>query len=488
VRDAALTDLRRSLSGFVAEPSDPAYQTAVTIDNGRIALRPAFVVFADSTADIAATLRFAQAKGLDLTVRGGGHSAAGYCLNDGGIVLDLALLDAVSLDAESQTLRVQMGATWEQIYERLLAETDLIPIGGGCLPVGIPGFVLGGGFSFVSRSYGLSVDNLLSLTIVTPDLETRTISAESTSEDERDLFWACRGGGGGNFGVVVEMELRLHKPNTPKMLLGVLRWPVEQAHEVLGFYNDWIETVPPELAVYGFWGTQADPVVSTVTDSVFGFTIVYNGDFADGAGLIEPLLRLDPMYANLSNQPLPAIEELIGGSTVVGDKSAYMWSGILPPRGLTAEVVGAFREHMATSPSADSFAVWTHLGGKVEEVPPDGTAFPHRSARFVPELKTIWIDPSDTRTNVEWAHRFFLELEPHFTGAYVNYIDPLLRDWPRMYYGGNYERLLGIKARWDPHRFFDFQQSIGSPFEPSMDEPLDLSPLNRTFLPSGGET
>src|SRR5205085_8868707 len=143
---------------------------------------------------------------------------------------DLALLDGVSLDTESQTLRVQMGATWEQIYERLLAETDLIPIGGGCLPVGIPGFVLGGGFSFVSRSYGLSVDNLLSLTIVTPDLETRTISAESTSEDERDLFCACRGVGGGNFVGVVALELRLHRPNTPKMLLGLLRWPVDQAH------------------------------------------------------------------------------------------------------------------------------------------------------------------------------------------------------------------------------------------------------------------
>jgi FAD binding domain/Berberine and berberine like len=480
---AIITDLKGSLSGYVAEPSDPAYATAVTIDNGRVQLRPAFVVYAGSAADIAVTLRYARDAELPLTVRGGGHSAAGYCMNDGGIVLDLALLNAVTLNEEAQTLRVQMGATWEQIYAEIISRTHLIPIGGGCLPVGIPGFVLGGGFSFVSRSYGMSIDNLISLTLVTPDGELRTISDEAQDPDERDLFWACRGGGGGNFGVAVEMVLQMHEPNTQRMLVGTPRWPAERAGEVLGFYNDWIETVPRELAAYGYWGTEPSLVPPVQTNKVMGFTIIYNGDFGEGLSVLEPLLELDPSHVSLTNLTLPEAEELIGGSTVVGDRKAYMRSGMMPPKSFTSDVIDIFSRNFDSAPSPDSFAVWTHLGGKEEEVAPDATAFPHRQARFMPELKAIWTDAQDTRVNVEWAHRFFEELRPHFTGAYVNYIDPLLADWPRMYYGDNYERLLRAKQRWDPDRLFDAQQSIGSTFEPSQAEPLDLSPLNRTFVP-----
>jgi len=157
---------------------------------------------------------------------------------------------------------------------------------------------------------------------------------------------------------------------------------------------------------------------------------------------------------------------------------------VLPPGAFTPEVAAIFAEHMASAPSSSSFVVWTHLGGKVESVASDATAFPHRSARFVPELKAIWEDPHDARANVEWAHGFFDALRPHFTGAYVNYIDPLLADWPRMYYGENYSRLLAIKQSVDPDGLFCAQQSIGSTFEPSPAVPLDLSPLNRTFEPS----
>lgn len=483
--ESNLKNLRASLSGFVAQPSDPAYEAAVRIDNGRIQLRPAVVVFADSIADVAATLRYARESGRELTVRGGGHSAAGYCLNDGGVVLDLNLLDEVELDQQAQTLRAQMGLTWEQIYGQIIGTTELIPVGGGCLPVGIPGFVLGGGFSFVSRSYGMSIDNLLELTIVTPDGQAHTISADSEEENERELFWACRGGGGGNFGVAVEMKLRMHRPNSQRMLVARPRWPAERAGEVLAFYNEWIEEVPRELAVYGYWGTEQDALEPSHTVPVFGFTIIYNGDFGAGVRVLEPLLEMDPSHVELTNRTLPEIEELIGSTTVVGDRSAYMWSGVMGPGAFTPHVAEIFSEYMAKAPSASSFVVWTHLGGKVAEVAPDATAFPHRRARFVPELKAIWTDPHEARANVAWAQAFFQALLPHLGGAYVNYIDPLLADWPRMYYGGNYPRLLAVKEHWDPDRLFCWQQSIGSGFEPSLATPLDLSPLNRTFEPRG---
>ena len=147
---------------------------------------------------------------------------------------------------------------------------------------------------------------------------------------------------------------------------------------------------------------------------------------------------------------------------------------------MTSDVIDIYQRFMNDAPSPDSFVVWTHGGGAISAVPPDATAFPHRQPGFIYELKSIWTDPADTRQNVEWAYRFGEALRPHFSGAYANYIDPLLTDWPQMYYGGNYERLLRIKQAADPEGVLAFQQGIGSAFRPAGAEPLDLSPLNRT--------
>ena len=171
-----------------------------------------------------------------------------------------------------------MGALWNDVYLYLIANGDgLIPIGGGCPTVGIPGFMLGGGYSFVSRSYGLSIDNLLSLTIVTADGAVRKLSDASTSPEDRDLWWACRGGGGGNFGIVTEMEIRVHQPPTKTMFMAQIRYNPAQAQDVLSFYNEWAETTPNELAAYGIWGYYPDPAdFSTTPQNIeqFGFTVV----------------------------------------------------------------------------------------------------------------------------------------------------------------------------------------------------------------------
>lgn len=479
----AAGDLQRTLSGRVLLPHEAAYAEQVQIDNGRVQLRPTLVVLVDSVDDVIATLRFARRHDLRLTVKGGGHSAAGYSLNDGGIVLDFSLMKAMRL--EGDTLRVQTGARWIDIYEFLQTNGNgLIPIGGGCAPVGIAGFVLGGGYSFASRSYGMSVDNLLSLTLVTADGVVRTVSETSPSREERDLFWACRGGGGGNFGIAVEMHLQLHRPPTPTMLMAQIRYPVAQAQDVLGFYNEWVETLPDALACYGIWGPYPNPTNPSATIPAFGFTCVYNGDARSGVKLLEPLLARNPLVAQLNTFTLPQFEESVGKNTLVNGRYAYIRSGEMPPLSMTPEVVAILDRYMANALNADTFMVWTHAGGKISTVAPDATAFVHRNARFVPEIKSVWPrgDVAQTRANVEWAFRFFEELEPHFTGAYLNYIDPLLADWPAKYYGENYPRLVEIKRHWDPDGVFAFQQSVGSPFEPNIAEPLDLSPLNRTFV------
>ncbi|HMG36326.1 MAG TPA: FAD-binding oxidoreductase [Blastocatellia bacterium] len=480
-----LTRLSGELSGYVLLPNQDAYQQAVEIDNGRVQQHPSFIIMANSVNDVAIAIRVARTHNMRLTARGGGHSAAGYCLGTGAIAVDLSLMNSISLDQKRRIVRVQMGARWNDVYLYLMnTGTGLIPIGGGCPTVGIPGFMLGGGFSFVSRSYGMSVDNLLSVGLVTADGEYRRVSKDSKSKQDRDLFWACQGGGGGNFGIAVDMEIRVHQPRTPKMFMAQIRYNPEGAQEVLGFYNQWVESLPNELAVYGIWGNQPDPVDLSKTTNMFGFTAVYNGEFKQGIKLVQPLLELKakPIYAQLNSFTLPEFEEVNGRTTLVKGRSAYIRAGIMPPRSMTSNAIAVLEKYMKNAPSAASFIVWTHAGGKISDVAPNATAFPHRKARFVPELKSIWETPQDARANIEWAYNFFQDLEPHFVGSYVNYIDPLLSNWNKNYYGENYKRLLEIKRYWDPDNLFQFQQSIGSMFEPNTAMPLDLSPLNRTFV------
>jgi FAD/FMN-containing dehydrogenase len=476
-------DLQRYLSGRVLLPGDPAFDGQVQIDNGRIQLVPGFVVLADSTADVVTTLRFARQHGIRLTAKSGGHSAAGYCVNSGGIVLDFSLMKTITLDGD--TLTVGAGTRWIDIYDYLQAKGQgLIPIGGGCAPVGVSGFVLGGGYSFASRSYGLSIDNLISLTVVRADGEVRTVSAASSDPDDIDLFWACRGGGGGNFGIVVELHLQLRRPNTPTMLIAQIRYPTSHAQDVLGFYNEWVETLPDTLACYGIWGPFADPTDASRLVPAFGFTCVFNGAAAEGADLLAPLLRRDPMFVQMNTLTLPQFETLVGRNTLVDGRYAYIRSGEVPPLGMTSDYIDTLDRFMSSAPNAGTFMVWTHAGGQIDAVPVEATAFAHRGSRFMPEIKSIWPrgDLAATRPNVEWAFEFFEALRPHFSGAYVNYIDPLQSDWPQMYYGSNYARLLGIKRRLDPDGVFDFQQGVGSFFEPDVSRPLDLAPLNRTFV------
>ncbi|GAB2766003.1 FAD-binding oxidoreductase [Streptomyces bullii] len=481
---AAVNDLSRHLSGYVCEPGSPEYDGVVAIDNGRTRTPPALVIRANATADIRRALLFAQETKLPLTVRGGGHSAAGYCLNRGGIVLDLGLMKAISLDKAKKRLTVQMGATWNDVYGYVYrSAAPLIPVGGGCLTVGLPGFLQGGGYSFVSRSYGLGSDNVTQIKLVDAAGTLRTLTADAKDPHDRDLFWACRGGGGGNFGVAVEMTLQLHTPAAKTVLGGQLSFPLERAEEVIAAYDAWAKKLPDAMAAYGYAGLQPDPAEPTRRIPSFRITPVFNGAYADGIDLLQPMLRLNPFEAQLHSVPLPALEMAIGRSTLVGDRLAYIRSGMIGDTGWNADMIKAVQEAMAAAPSPDSFVVWTHGRGKVLE--PDCTdlgPYPHRDKRYIFELKSIWNDPADTRANVEWAYDFGEALSSQFHGAYVNYIDPLQKDWAKAYYGDSLDRLRKIKKEADPTGFFRFQQSVDSTFEPDLSRPLDLSPLNRTLV------
>ena len=484
----AISELTRSLSGYVLQPGDPDYEAAIQIDNGRIQFRPRLIIFPAVVEDVQLGLKFAVKENLPLAIKGGGHSAAGYCLNVGGVVIAMKNLNKISFNPHDETVTMEMGVIWYDVYKYMQnTGTGLVPVGGGCPTVAPPGFMLGGGFSFVSRSFGMSIDNLVSLKIVTPDGNLRHIGVHSKDKEDIDLFWACRGGGGNNFGIVTEMQIRVRKPNTPTMLVGQIRYPLAATEEVLGYYNEWVEKIPNTLAVYGYIGNQKDLIDKTTNVKVLGLTPVFNGDGAEGIDLLQGLLKLKPINADLYNMTLPNWEFFNGNTTKVAGRASYIRSTVLPPRGMNDKVAKVIVNAINDAPSPESFAVWTLTGGAISDVAPDATAYVHRNCRFVPEIKSIWDlqKPGDTMANVQWAYTFFEEMARAggATGAYVNYIDPLQHDWARQYYGANYERLVSIKKNVDPDNYFNFQQGIGSPFNPPPPPLTDISPLNRTQLP-----
>ena len=483
-----IDDLDAEVEGRVLAPGDARYVESIQLDNGRIQLRPAVVVLASVDEDVVVALAFARRHRLPFNVKGGGHSAAGYCLNDGGVVVDLRHLDKIQFSEEKRTVTIGMGNRWKAVYEFLKerSRSGLIPVGGGCPTVGPPGFVQGGGYSFVSRSYGMCVDNLLSARVVTADGRLRHVGLHSSDREDQDLFWAIRGGAGGNFGVVTEMEMRIHAPKSKLMLVGQITFPMEQGEDVMRYYNDWVEDLPDEMAVYGRWGSQPDPLDSSKTIPTLSLTPVFNGEFAEGMRLLEGVLAMGPIATNIRNMTLPDWEFFNGYSTLVANRSAYMKSLMVPPGKMGAKAAHVLAKYMMDAPSPDSFVVWTHGGGAISRVRPADTAFWHRNIRFIPELKAIW-DPSkpeEAKKNISWANEFFdvLAKATGATGAYVNYIDPLLHDWKTKYYGDNYARLSRIKKKVDPKGIFAFQQGIGSSFDPNT-RTHDFSPLDRTQLP-----
>jgi hypothetical protein len=243
------------------------------------------------------------------------------------------------------------------------------------------------------------------------------------------------------------------------MLAGYLTFPLDAAPDVISLYNEWVETVPDQLCVYGYLGTRNGVRTCMLTP-------VYNGDSDTGMKLLEPILALDPSEVDLHTFTLPEWENYNQMITDVRRRNAYVRSGFLAPKALTGGVVERMVGFLDEAPSRESFVVWLHAGGKISEMGSETTAFPHRGARFLWQLKCIWDRKGDAERNIEWATRFGDALSPYFDGAYVNYIDPFQVDWQRMYYKDNYARLLEIKTEVDPNNFFRFEQSIGSAYQP----------------------
>ena len=436
---------------------DAEYDTARAVWNGVIDRRPRLIARCIGTADVVAAVRFARDHDLEIAIRGGGHNVAGTAVCDDGIVIDLSAMRAVRVDPIDRRAWVQAGALWGDVDHETQAY-GLATTGGIVSHTGVAGLTLGGGFGWLMRKHGLTVDNLLAVDVATADGELLR-----ASEDEHaDLFWALRGGGG-NFGVVTSFEFRLHTVG-PTVLAGPIIWDVSDAREVLRCYHDFIRDAPDELGTVVRFGTA--PPLPVIPENLHWHPVVmvgtcYAGPIEDGEQVLRPLRAVrTPLLDLVGPAPYVGFQSALD-STVVHGWNYYWKSTHLPDLG--DDLIDVIVEHAFSCSSQRSYAAMFHLKGKVSRVAEGDTAFGNRQASHAITLDAVWRPGEDFgERDTSWARRFFAALGRFREGVYVNFLggDEDAGRVREAYGDGVYDRLVDVKTRYDPDNVFHHNQNI----------------------------
>jgi FAD/FMN-containing dehydrogenase len=438
---AAVNELTEAISGEVLLSGHPAYDSARRIWNGMHDKRPALIVQARNAQDISQAVTFARERELLVAVRGGGHSWPGKSVCDGGMMIDLSPLNTVDVDPQKKRAYAKGGALLHAL-DTASRKHGLITTAGVVSHTGVGGFTLGGGFGRLNRKFGLAVDNLRGAEIITADGQIRRIS----EEQDPDLFWAIRGGGG-NFGVVSEFEYELH-PFPLEVYSGNIAWPIADARKVLEVYAEWHAGLSDDM--------YAGPNMVTMPDgtSVLLMEIVWAGDPAEGEKQIEPLLKAaTPLDNGIKVQDYMVMQTQEDATLAHGVRS-YAKNGFV--KEITPELVDAMVESFVPSPN---LAFFTHTaGGAVKRVDELATAFPHRNVETMIIAAGVWTDPEQDQEFIAKARAWFGALEP-FTGGYYDNIEfegPAADE----NYGPAYPRLAKVKAQYDPTNLFRLNANI----------------------------
>jgi FAD/FMN-containing dehydrogenase len=468
--------LRGELEGNLVLEGDLTYDLLRQPFNQRIDQQPAAIARCLSESDVVACVRFAGDAGVAVTCRSGGHGAEGYCSVDGALMIDQSAMQDIGVDTEQGVVHVGAGSSWGQVdiatYPRGLASP-----GGGCAAVGVSGLSQGGGFGPIARTWGMTVDNLVSARIVT-SRDQRVI--EASADANEDLFWALRGGGGGNFGAVTRFTYRL-RPIERILLGGMLVYNWSDAASVFRFYRDWMNAENDErltMLPMFFFAPGNAPMA--------GISAFYNGDAAKGLAYVEKIVAAaglptpvnGPVDQGLVRGTLPAYTGT--ESTTAWPGSGQYWRSGFLHNDFPDEAIDTFLSwfakcplphgrparghHSATAKQDDlSFGFIESLGGAIERVPRDDTAFFWRDQRFSFTFIGIY-DTDDTQWGEqtrEWADAFRAAMEPYLSGGvYVNYMQAELPDWQHAYYGEHYAKLRSTKQVHDPGHVFRFPQDL----------------------------
>lgn len=459
LEETTIESFGEQLHGNVLRPSDEGYEEARTVWNAMIDKEPAVIARCTGAADVIAAVDFARDLNLPLAVKGGGHNVAGAAVCDDGVVSDLSPMNAVRVDPETQTARVQAGATMADLDHETQA-FGLATTGGIVSTTGVAGLTLGGGFGRLDRKFGLTIDNLLSVDVVTAEGE--LVHASET--ENPDLFWGLRGGGG-NFGVVTSFEFQLHEVG-PDVLAGRLIYPIEAATDVLSFYREFMADAPDDVQCYAAF-VQVPPLPE-FPEPLHGQTVLvlvlfYAGDIEEGKEVLQPLREVgDPVGDTVRPQPYTVFQR--GSDEIYQEGHRNYWKSHYLG-GLSDEAIDTMVEYANPIPTPFTTVFLEWMGGAISRVDADATAFPHRDATLSLTVAPKWIDPEQDDDLIEWAQEFHQSMAPYATdGVYANYLDRDEADRVRTAYDENYDRLVEVKNEWDPENLFRMNQNI----EPSV--------------------
>jgi len=451
-----LRELDGSFRGELIRPGEAAYEDARRVFNGMIDRRPALIARCTGVADVVAAVIFARASGLEVAVRGGGHSVSGYGTCDGGLVIDLSPMKGVWVDPGERRARAQAGLTWGE-FDRETQLFGLAVTGGRVSGTGISGLTLGGGSGWLERRLGFTVDNLLSVEMVTAEGGL----VRATEEENEELFWGVRGGGG-NFGIATSFEFALH-PVGPLLLGGMLLYPAEQAPGILRFYREFMRGAPDELG--GGCAFLTAPPEPFIPEHVRGTKLIavivcYAGGVEEGEAAIQPLKKhLPPAMDMVRPMPYTELQTLLDAANPPGMQH-YWKAGFLDE--LPDEAIDVLVEHAGRMASPLTVLALFPMGGAISRVGEDETPLGPRGAAYNYHALAQWAEPSEAGRHVGWAGELEAALRP-WTGerTYLNFIGDEGEERVRTGYGPEkYRRLAGLKKRYDPDNLFHLNQNI----------------------------
>jgi FAD/FMN-containing dehydrogenase len=451
----AINGFKEKIKGRVVLPQEADYHEIRKIWNAMIDRRPAVIARCAESEDVQRAIAFARENRLEVTIRGAGHNIAGSAVSEDGIMIDLSTLKNVRVDPDKRRAYVDPGATLRDFDEAVQTHGLATPIGINST-TGIAGLTLGGGFGWLTRLHGLTVDNLISAEVITADGQKR----HASQKENADLFWAIRGGGG-NFGVVTQFEFGLH-PVGPEILAGLLVFPFQQAKQVLANYREFMKSAPEELNVWIVM-RQAPPL-PFLPETVHGKEVVvlavfYSGDIATGQKMVEKLRGFGSLHGEHVG-PLPYSQ----------------WQQAFDPL-LTPGARNYWKSHNFTDLSDDAFNTMIDYAGKLpspqceifvacisgaaNRVSPDAMAYRYRDAKFILNVHGRWESANDDQKCIAWARDFFKASTPFASaGTYVNFMTEDEGGRVSAVYGPNYQRLTEIKRKYDPDNLFHFNQNI----------------------------
>ncbi|MGH7741372.1 MAG: FAD-binding oxidoreductase [Candidatus Eiseniibacteriota bacterium] len=451
-----LDALRGKLRGKLCLPGDPGYDEAGTIWNAMIDRKPAVIIRAQAAEDVAAAVNFARDNGLLLAVRGGGHNIAGHAVCEGGLMLDLSLMKSIEVNAAARTVRVAPGVTLGELDLATQAHGLALPVGINST-TGIAGLTLGGGFGWLSRKFGLTIDNLIAADIVTADGTKRRVN----EVDEADLFWAVRGGGA-NMGVVTSFEFQLH-PVGPEVFAGLIVHPFENAPALLKAYREVVARSSDDLTVWVVL-RQAPPLPFIPAEwhgrEVVVLAFCYVGGVANGDAAIAPLRAIGkPIAEHVGGMPLAGWQTAFDPLLTPGARNYWKSHDF---KELSDGAIGAIADGVARLPGPECEVFIGSLGGAINRVAASATAYPHRDIQFVMNVHTRWRDAAQDQTCIAWARGVFDAVAPFATGGvYVNFMpDDEGERVKSGAYGPNFARLAALKAKYDPRNLFRLNQNV----------------------------